>query len=107
MAGIVEGRVVIVTGAGGGLGRAHALAFAKEGAKVVVNDLGGAKGPAGDVVKEIEALGGQAIAHGADVSSWEETADMVQTAIRQFGDLHVRSEERRVGKEWRCRGWAE
>lgn len=89
MAGIVDGRVVIVTGAGGGLGRAHALAFAKEGAKVVVNDLGGAKGPAGEVVKEIEALGGQAIAHGADVSSWEETADMVQTAIRQFGDLHV------------------
>lgn len=89
MAGIVEGRVVIVTGAGGGLGRAHALAFAKEGAKVVVNDLGGAEGNAGKVAEEIRALGGEAIAHGANVASWEETEDMVQTAIKTFGDLHV------------------
>ncbi len=89
MAGIVEGRVAIVTGAGGGLGRAHALAFAKEGAKVVVNDLGGENGPAGEVVKEIQAIGGQAIAHGADVSSWDETKDLVNVAIRQFGDLHI------------------
>lgn len=89
MAGICEGRVVIVTGAGGGLGRAHALAFAKEGAKVVVNDLGGAEGNAGKVVEEIRALGGEAIAHGANVASWEETGEMIQTAIDTFGDLHV------------------
>lgn len=89
MAGSLQGRVVIVTGAGGGLGRAHALAFAKEGAKVVVNDLGGDDGPAGNVVREIRGAGGEAVAHGANVASWEETEDLVRTAIDTFGDLHV------------------
>lgn len=89
MAGICEGRVVIVTGAGGGLGRAHALAFAAAGAKVVVNDLGGADGNAGKVVEEIRAAGGEAIAHGANVASWEETGELVQAAIDTFGDVHV------------------
>jgi NAD(P)-dependent dehydrogenase (short-subunit alcohol dehydrogenase family) len=87
MAGICEGRVVIITGAGQGIGRAHAHAFANEGAKVVVNDLGGADGKAGDVVDEIKEAGGEAIAHGADVASWEETGDLVQTAIDEFGKL--------------------
>jgi NAD(P)-dependent dehydrogenase (short-subunit alcohol dehydrogenase family) len=96
MAGLCEGRVVIVTGAGRGLGRAHALAFARAGAKVVVNDLGvendgrgGSTGPAAEVVAEIRAAGGEAIADGADVADWEQTARLVQAAIGAFGRLDV------------------
>lgn len=89
-----EGRVVIVTGAGRGLGRAHALELARQGAKVVVNDLGceldgtgGGTGPAGEVVEEIRALGGEAVADGGDVADWEAAAAMVAAALGAFGRL--------------------
>jgi NAD(P)-dependent dehydrogenase (short-subunit alcohol dehydrogenase family) len=93
---ICEGRVVIVTGAGRGLGRAHALEFARHGAKVVVNDLGAqvdgsgsSDGPAGEVVDEIRAAGGEAVANGADVADWGQAEAMVQQAIDAFGGLDV------------------
>lgn len=97
MFGICEGRVVIVTGAGGGLGRAYALALAAEGAKVVVNDLGvGTHGEAGHtvgaaqaVVDEILAAGGRAVANTDDVTEVEGGQRMVQTALDAFGDLHA------------------
>ncbi|MEC7924012.1 MAG: SDR family oxidoreductase, partial [Actinomycetota bacterium] len=92
--GICEGKVVIVTGAGRGLGRAHALQLAQEGARVVVNDLGverdgtaGKEGPAHDVVNEIVASGGEAIANNADVADWDEAEAMVQQAIDTWGVL--------------------
>jgi NAD(P)-dependent dehydrogenase (short-subunit alcohol dehydrogenase family) len=94
--GICDGRVVIVTGAARGLGRAHALAFAAEGAKVVVNDLGveldgssARSGPAEDVVAEIEAMGGAAVANGDDIADWNGAERLVRTAIDAFADLHV------------------
>lgn len=94
--GICEGRVVIVTGAGGGLGRAHALAFAAEGAKVIVNDLGvsnsgegGSKGPAQSVVDEIKAMGGEAAANTESVSDFEAGRRMVEQALDTFGRLDV------------------
>ena len=94
--GALDGRVAIITGAGRGLGRDHALLFAHEGAKVVVNDLGGAAdgtggdlSPAEQVVKEIEALGGEAIANGNNVADWEGAQRLVNAAIEHFGDVEI------------------
>ena len=94
--GRLDGRGAIVTGAGRGLGRAHALHLAHQGAAVVVNDLGGAldgsgadTSPAVQVVKEIEAAGGRAIASGHDVANWEQAAALIHLAVQTFGELHV------------------
>ena len=96
MTGICEGRIVIVTGAGRGIGREHALGFAREGARVVVNDLGVAsdgsgasKGPAQDVVDEIRAAGGEAIANTDDIADWAGAQSLVHTALDTFGGLDV------------------
>lgn len=96
MSGICEGRVVVITGAGRGIGREHALAFAREGAKVVVNDRGGAvdgggtdESPAEQVVAEITAMGGQAVANADDVTDYEGAGRIVQAAIDAFGGLDV------------------
>jgi len=95
MAKLCEGRVVVVTGAGRGIGREHALSLARHGAHVVVNDLGagvdgsgGDASPANQVVKEIEALGGRAIANGDDISSFEGAERLIKAAVDTFGDLH-------------------
>lgn len=94
--GALDGRVAIITGAGRGIGREHALLFASEGAKVVVNDLGGAidgsgddRSPAQQVVDEITAAGGEAIANADNVADWEGGQRLVNAAIEAFGDLHV------------------
>ncbi len=92
----LDGKVAIVTGAGRGLGRAHALLLAKEGAQVVVNDLGGEwdgsgadDRPAQQVVADIEALGGKAVANYDSVSSWEGARRLVDQAVETFGDLNI------------------
>jgi NAD(P)-dependent dehydrogenase (short-subunit alcohol dehydrogenase family) len=94
--GALEGRVAIITGAGRGLGREHALLFAAEGAKVVVNDLGGAmdgtgddRTPAQQVVDEIKTMGGEAVANADNVADWEGGQRLITSAVEAFGDLHV------------------
>ena len=94
--GALDGRVAIITGAGRGIGREHAILFAAEGAKVVVNDLGGAAdgtggdvSPAQQVVDEIHGMGGEAVANGDSVSSWEGAQRLVNAAIETFGDLDI------------------
>jgi NAD(P)-dependent dehydrogenase (short-subunit alcohol dehydrogenase family) len=94
--GICEGRTVIITGAARGLGRAYALAFATEGANVVVNDIGTSLGGEGrdtsaadGVVAEIKAAGGQALANYEDITDWDGAKRIVDATIAEFGDLHV------------------
>ena len=94
MTKLCDGRVVVVTGGARGIGREHCLMLAEHGAKVVVNDLGGARdgtgsdlGPADEVVQEIEAMGGEAVANGDDVSDWEGAQRLINTAVGTFGDL--------------------
>jgi len=88
----LDGQVAIVTGAGQGLGRAHALALAERGAKVVVNDLGDADGHSDNaeaVAKEITAVGGEAIAHGANVADYEQIKDMAKHAMDEWGRVDI------------------
>jgi NAD(P)-dependent dehydrogenase (short-subunit alcohol dehydrogenase family) len=94
--GTLDGRVAVVTGAGRGIGREHALLLAREGARVVVNDLGGSgdgtgadAGPAHEVVQEITTSGGTAVANTGSVTSWEDTAALIQQAVTEFGRLDI------------------
>ena len=94
--GSLDGRVAIITGAGRGIGREHALFFAAEGAKIVVNDLGGTNDgtgsdltPAQQVVAEIKDLGGQAIVNGDNVADWQGAQRLINSAIETFGDLDI------------------
>jgi NAD(P)-dependent dehydrogenase (short-subunit alcohol dehydrogenase family) len=96
MGKLCEGRVVVITGAGGGIGRAHAHLFASEGARVIVNDLGGSPagtgastGPAHTVVEEIKAAGGEAVANTDDVSSWKGAEQLIAQAVDTYGRLDV------------------
>ena len=94
--GLLDGRVVLITGAGRGIGREHALLMASEGAKVVVNDLGGGvdgsgedTGPAEQTAQEIRDMGGEAVANNDSVTEWEGSQRMRNAAVEAFGDLHV------------------
>jgi NAD(P)-dependent dehydrogenase (short-subunit alcohol dehydrogenase family) len=94
--GALDGRVAIITGAGRGIGREHALLFAAEGAKVVVNDLGGTVDGSGDdrsaaqqVVDEITAMGAEAIANDDDIADWDGGRRLVEAAVEAFGDFNV------------------
>ncbi|MGP0029280.1 MAG: SDR family oxidoreductase [Acidimicrobiales bacterium] len=94
--GICDGRIVVITGAGRGIGREHALEFASQGAKIVVNDLGAevdgtgsSDGPAGQVVDEVRGMGGEAVANGDDVSDYDGAERLIKTAIDTFGGLDV------------------
>ena len=94
--GTLDGRVVLITGAGRGIGREHALLMASEGARIVVNDLGGQAdgsgadaGPAHEVVEEVKAMGGEAVANTDNVTDWEGAQRMINSAVEAFGDLHV------------------
>jgi NAD(P)-dependent dehydrogenase (short-subunit alcohol dehydrogenase family) len=94
--GALDGRVAIITGAGRGIGREHALLFAAEGAKVVVNDLGGGldgssatASPAEEVVAEIKDMGGDAVANHDNIATWEGGERLIKTALDSFGELHV------------------
>ncbi len=96
MSTFCEDRVCIVTGAGRGIGREYALMLASHGAKVVVNDLGGARdgsgadlGPADEVVAEIKAAGGEAVANGSDVSDFGQAKEMIEQAVDTYGQLDV------------------
>ena len=93
---MLEGKVAVVTGAAGGLGRVEALELARLGARVVVNDLGTTRdgagrdeAPARAVVEEIEAMGGEAVAHFGDVAVWDDARALVSTAVDTFGDLNI------------------
>lgn len=94
--GALTGRVAVITGAGRGIGREHALLFASEGAKVVVNDLGGSLDgssdvatPAEEVAAEIRAMGGEAIANHDNIATWDGGERLIKSAVETFGDLHV------------------
>ena len=94
--GNLDGQVAVITGAGRGIGREHALLLAREGARVVVNDLGGAsdgsggdRTPAEEVVAEIRAFGGEAVVNGDDVADWAGAQRLVQQAVETFGRLDI------------------
>ena len=94
--GALDGRVAIITGAGRGIGREHALLYAREGASVVVNDLGGGNdgsgsdaGPAQEVVDEIRAAGGTAVANTDNVATWDGAKGLIDQAVDEFGRLDV------------------
>jgi NAD(P)-dependent dehydrogenase (short-subunit alcohol dehydrogenase family) len=96
MSKLCDGRVAIITGAGRGIGREHALLLAHHGAKIVVNDLGGSmdgegndRGPAQDVVDEIKAMGGEALANTDDISDWDGAERLVASAVDTFGGLDI------------------
>ena len=96
MTGILDGKVALITGAARGIGREHALLMAEQGARVVVNDLGGDEhggggdlSPAQEVVAEIETMGGEAVVNGGSVASFSDCEAMVRQAIDAFGDIHI------------------